>query len=285
MAAQTFQELVKALESFWAKRGCALLFPYDIEKGAGTFNPATFFGSLTDRPASLAYVEPSRRPTDGRYGENPNRLSRYYQYQVILKPVPADVRKAYLESLKAIGLDPTAHDVRWIEDDWESPTLGASGLGWEVRLDGMEVTQFTYFQQMAGVALKPVTCEITYGLERLAMYAQKKNNVYELAWDDRRSYGDFHLPYEKQFSGYHFEHAEVDMLRRHFDDYEREAKKLLAAGLYLPAYDLTMRCSHTFNLLDARGAISVAERAVLIGRVRGLAKKAAELHLKAAGAA
>jgi glycyl-tRNA synthetase alpha chain len=204
---------------------------------------------------------------------------------VILKPVPADIRKLYLESLKNIGLDPSKHDVRWIEDDWESPTLGASGLGWEVRLDGMEVTQFTYFQQMAGVALKPITCEITYGLERLAMYSQKINNVYELAWDDRRTYGDFHLAFEKQFSAYHFEHAEVEMLRRHFDDFEREAKSLFAKGLYLPAYDLTMKCSHTFNLLDARGAISVAERAVLIGRVRSLAKKAAELHLKGTAAA
>jgi glycyl-tRNA synthetase alpha chain len=285
-SSRTFQKLVGDLKAFWAKKGCSLIEPYDLEKGAGTFNPATFFGSLTDKPTKVAYVEPSRRPTDGRYGENPNRLSRYYQYQVILKPVPADVRKLYLESLKAIGLDPSKHDVRWIEDDWESPTLGASGLGWEVRLDGMEVTQFTYFQQMAGVALKPVTCEITYGLERLAMYSQKKNNVYELAWDETgRTYGDLHLPFEKQFSAYNFEKADVEMLRRHFDEYEKEAKSLLAAGLYLPAYDMTMKCSHTFNLLDARGAISVAERAVMIGRVRGMAKKAAELHLKQLGAA
>jgi glycyl-tRNA synthetase alpha chain len=285
-SSRTFQKLVGDLKAYWAKKGCSLIEPYDLEKGAGTFNPATFFGSLTDKPISVAYVEPSRRPTDGRYGENPNRLSRYYQYQVILKPVPADVRKLYLDSLKAIGLDPLKHDVRWIEDDWESPTLGASGLGWEVRLDGMEVTQFTYFQQMAGAALKPVTCEITYGLERLAMYSQKKNNVYQLAWDETgRTYGDLHLPYEKQFSAYNFEKADVEMLRRHFDDFEKEAKSLLGHGLYLPAYDETMKCSHTFNLLDARGAISVAERAVMIGRVRGLAKKCAEQHLKLAGAA
>ena len=279
----TFQDIVLRLQDFWARQGCLIVQPYDVEKGAGTFNPATFFGSLTDRPTRVAYVEPSRRPTDGRYGENPNRLSRYYQYQVILKPVPKDVVPAYLRSLKAIGLDPSRHDVRWIEDDWESPTLGASGLGWEVWFDGMEVTQFTYFQQMAGFPLKPVTCEITYGLERLAMYSQRKKSVFELAYDDRTTYGDWHLRFERQFSPYHFEHADAAMLRRHFEDYEREGRALAERGLTLPAYDMGMKCSHLFNLLDARGAISVTERALLIGRVRGIAKRCAELHLKEAG--
>jgi glycyl-tRNA synthetase alpha chain len=280
---KSFQDFVATLKAYWAKQGCSLIEPYDLEKGAGTFNPATFFGSLTDKPVKVAYVEPSRRPTDGRYGENPNRLSRYYQYQVILKPVPADVRKLYLDSLKAVGLDPARHDVRWIEDDWESPTLGASGLGWEIWLDGMEVTQFTYFQQMAGQTLSPITCEITYGLERLAMYAQKVNNVYDLRWNDTLTYGDLHLRYEKQFSAYHFEKADAAILRKQFEEHESEARKIQGDGLYLPAYDLTMKCSHLFNMMDARGAISVAERAGLIGRVRGLAKGCAELYLKEAG--
>ncbi len=274
-----FQEQIGALERYWAKQGCALLQPWDVEKGAGTFNPATFFGCLGPGPRRAAYVEPSRRPTDGRYGENPNRLSRYYQYQVILKPVPSDVQTLYLASLKAIGLDPRRHDVRWIEDDWESPTLGASGLGWEVWLDGMEVTQFTYFQQMAGQSLMPVTCEITYGLERLALYIQKKETIFDLEYADGVTYGELHRDFETQFSRYHFDESDAATLRRHFDDHEREAKALLAKGLYRPAYDFTMKCSHAFNLLDARGAISVTERAIYIGRVRTLAKGAAQAYL------
>ena len=280
-----FQEMTGVLQRFWSKQGCSLLQPYDIEKGAGTFNPATFFGCLGPRPVRTAYVEPSRRPTDGRYGENPNRLSRYYQYQVILKPSPADIQTLYLSSLKAIGLDPRRHDVRWIEDDWESPTLGASGVGWEVWLDGMEVTQFTYFQQMAGQALMPITCEITYGLERLALYHQKKDNVYDLAYAEGVSYGDIHRLFERQFSRYNFDEADTALLRRHFDEYEGESKKLLAKGLYLPAYDQLMKCSHAFNLLDARGAISVTERAIYIGRVRGLAKQVAQGYLADQGVA
>ena len=256
-----FQELVMNLQRFWAGEGCLIVQPYDIEKGAGTFNPATFFGVLGPKPVRTAYVEPSRRPTDGRYGDNLNRLGKYFQYQVILKPAPADVQAVYLRSLKAIGLDAKRHDVRWIEDDWESPTLGAAGVGWEVWLDGMEVTQFTYFQQMGGLPLFPISVEITYGLERLAMYSQKKHSVYELAYNDETTYGDLFLRQEKEFSPYHFEHADTAMLRRHFDDNERECASLCEKNLPLPAYDMALKCSHLFNLLDARGAISVAERA------------------------
>jgi len=276
-----FQDIITALNKYWSREGCCLIQPYDLEKGAGTFNPATFFGSLTDKPKKAAYVEPCRRPADGRYGDNPNRAGKYYQYQVILKPSPANVQVKYLNSLKAIGLNPLKHDIRWIEDDWESPTLGASGLGWEVWLDGMEVTQFTYFQQMAGFSLNPVSVEITYGLERLAMYSQKKRSIPELAWNDRVSYGDMHQELERQFSHYSFEETDPDVLRRHFSDYEKDALKLLGKALYLPAYDAAMKCSHLFNLLDARGAISVTERMVYIGKVRGLAKKCASLYIKA----
>jgi len=279
----TFQEIILTLEKFWAKKGCLIWQPYDVEKGAGTFNPATFLRCLGPKPWSVAYVEPSRRPADGRYGENPNRLQHYYQYQVVIKPAPADIQQVYLSSLKAIGLDPRRHDIRFVEDDWESPTLGAWGLGWEVWLDGMEATQFTYFQQVGGIDLNPISVEITYGLERLAMYSQKKDNVYDLVWTDGVKYGDVHLEDEKQWSRYNFEEADTEMLRGHFSDWEREAKRLLETGLVLPAYDAVMKCSHLFNLLDARGAISVTERTAYVGRVRSLARKVAEQYLNTIG--
>ncbi|MCX5783316.1 MAG: glycine--tRNA ligase subunit alpha [Elusimicrobia bacterium] len=277
-----FQDIISTLQNYWRKEGCVLIQPYDIEKGAGTFNPATFFGSLTSKPVKAAYVEPSRRPADGRYGENPNRLGKYYQYQVILKPAPADIQKKYLNSLRAIGLDPKRHDVRWIEDDWESPTLGASGVGWEVWLDGMEITQFTYFQQMAGFSLNPITAEITYGLERLAMYCQKKRNVYDIMWNNKVTYGEIHLEQEKQFSRYNFEESNAEHIRRYFNEHEKQSHELAQKGLYLPAYESAMKCSHFFNMLDARGAISVTERTQLITRVRGMAKKCAAEYVKAA---
>ena len=274
-----FQEIIMTLQKFWAKQGCLVWQPYDLEKGAGTFNPATFLRALGSKPWSAAYVEPSRRPTDGRYGENPNRLQHYYQFQVIIKPAPKNIQQIYLESLKAIGLDPKKHDIRFVEDDWESPTLGAWGLGWEVWIDGMEATQFTYFQQVGGISLNPISVEITYGTERLAMYVQKKNNVYELQWNDTVTYGDIHLEDEKQWSAYNFEKANVDMLKKHFTDWENEAKNLIQNELPLPAYDAVMKCSHLFNLLDARGAISVSERVGYILRVRTMAKSVAEKYL------
>ncbi|MBL0059695.1 MAG: glycine--tRNA ligase subunit alpha [Elusimicrobia bacterium] len=276
-----FQDIILSLHKFWAKQGCLLWQPYDIEKGAGTFNPATFLRCLGPKPWAVSYVEPSRRPTDGRYGENPNRLQHYYQYQVLMKPAPAGIQDLYLASLKAIGIDPKRHDIRFVEDDWESPTLGAWGLGWEVWLDGMEITQFTYFQQVGGINLNPISVELTYGLERLAMYSQKKNSVYDVLWTADTTYGQVHLEDEKQFSRYNFEEADVEKLRRHFDDWEGEAKRLVEKGLVLPAYDAVMKCSHLFNLLDARRAISVTERVTYIGRVRGLARRAAESYLKA----
>lgn len=276
----TFQEIILELQRFWAHQGCLLILPYDMEKGAGTFNPATFFGALGIDPTAVAYPEPCRRPADGRYGDNPNRLGKYYQFQVLLKPVPKNVTDLYLRSLKALGLDPKKHDLRWVEDDWESPTLGASGVGWEVWLDGMEITQFTYFQQMGSMPLLPVSVEITYGLERIAMYLQKKDSVFDLAYDDNRSYGDLHLEQERQFSRYNFEEADAAMLARHCNDYEKEGERLVAAGLPLPAYDCVLRVSHIFNTLEARGAISVAERAQYIARVRGLAKKVMNLYLE-----
>lgn len=274
-----FQEIIMTLQKFWAKQGCLVWQPYDLEKGAGTFNPATFLRALGSKPWSAAYVEPSRRPTDGRYGENPNRLQHYYQFQVIMKPAPKNIQQIYLESLKSIGLDPKKHDIRFVEDDWESPTLGAWGLGWEVWIDGMEATQFTYFQQVGGISLNPISVEITYGTERLAMYVQKKNNVYELQWNDTVTYGDIHLEDEKQWSAYNFEKANVDMLKKHFTDWENEAKNLIQNELPLPAYDAVMKCSHLFNLLDARGAISVSERVGYILRVRTMAKSVAEKYL------
>ena len=268
------------LQNFWSRRGCLLALPYDMEKGAGTFNPATFFGSLGEAPARLAYLEPCRRPADGRYGANPNRLGKYCQFQVLIKPPPADALGLYAASLKALGFSPQKHDLRFFEDDWQSPTLGASGLGWEARLDGLEITQITYFQQMASVSLKPATLEITYGLERLALYLQKKEDVYELDWDETISYGDLYREAERQFSRYNFEEADPAVLRRHFEDAETESLKLSRSGLYLPAYDGVIRASHAFNVAEARGAFSVAERARFIGRVRGMARAAAEAYLK-----
>jgi glycyl-tRNA synthetase alpha chain len=276
----TFQELLMTLERFWADYGCIIAQPYDIEVGAGTFNPHTLLRCLGPEPWNVAYVEPSRRPTDGRYGENPNRLQHYYQYQVILKPSPKDIQEQYLKSLRALGIDPLDHDIRFVEDDWESPTLGAWGLGWEVWLDGMEITQFTYFQQAGGIDLNPVSGELTYGPERIAMYLQGVESVYDLEWTKGIKYGDVHHRGEVEHSIYNFEQADVDMLFRLFSMYETECQRIIGLGLVLPAYDYCLKCSHTFNLLNARGAISVAERASLIGRVRNLARLCAEAFLK-----
>ena len=276
----TLQELILALEHFWNDKGCVIQQPYDIEVGAGTFNPATFLRVLGPEPWNAAYVEPSRRPADGRYGENPNRLQHYYQYQVIMKPSPLAIQEIYLDSLRSFGIDPLAHDIRFVEDDWESPTLGAWGLGWEVWLDGMEITQFTYFQQAGGIDLKPVSVEITYGIERIAMYLQGVENVYDLIWTDDIRYRDIHHQGEVEFSRYNFEEADVGMLLKLFALYEGEAKKLLEKGLVLPAYDYCLKCSHTFNLLEARGAISVTERMGFILRVREMARGCAERYLR-----
>ena len=275
-----FQDVILALQKFWAERGCLIHQPYDMEKGAGTFNPATFLRVLGPEPWRAAYVEPSRRPTDGRYGENPNRLQHYYQFQVILKPSPDDIQDIYLESLRELGINQKEHDIRFVEDDWESPTLGASGLGWEVWLNGMEITQFTYFQQAGGIDLRPISGEITYGIERIAMYLQGVRSVFDLKWTEGVTYGDVHKRGEVEFSTYNFEEADTVMLFGLFDTYEKEASRLLDKSLVLPAYDYTLKCSHTFNLLDARGAISVAERTRFIGRVRQLARRSAEGYLK-----
>jgi glycyl-tRNA synthetase alpha chain len=277
---KSFQDIVLTLQDFWSREGCVIVQPYDLEKGAGTFNPATFFGALTTSPTRAAYIEPCRRPADGRYGDNPNRLGKYYQFQVILKPVPAGITDLYQKSLKAIGLDPKEHDLRWIEDDWESPTLGASGVGWEVWLDGMEITQFTYFQQMGSMPLSPISVELTYGLERIAMYLQKKDNVYELNYGGGLTYGDLHLQQEREFSRYNFETADTALLSRHFNEWEAEGARLVGMGDPLPAYDCVMRASHLFNTLEARGAISVTERAHYIGRIRSLARKVMELYIE-----
>jgi len=276
----TFQDIIISLTKFWARRGCLIWQPYDLEKGAGTFNPAAFLKCLGPKHWKAAYVEPSRRPTDGRYGENPNRLQHYYQFQVIIKPAPADIQKTYLSSLKAIGLNLKQHDVRFVEDDWESPTLGAWGLGWEVWLDGMEITQFTYFQQIGGIELNPISVEITYGLERLAMYSQKKDSVYDVAWNKDVTYGEVHLEDEKQFSKYNFEVADIELLRNSFNGWEAETHRLLDTGLILPAYDCVMRCSHLFNMLEARGAISVSERTTFIAKIRALAARVAREYLE-----
>jgi len=276
----TFQQIILALEHFWEKQNCLIAQPYDTEKGAGTMNPHTFLRVLGPEPWNVAYVEPSRRPTDGRYGENPNRLQHYFQYQVILKPSPLEVQRLYLDSLRAIGIDPLEHDVRFVEDNWESPTLGAWGVGWEVWLDGMEVTQFTYFQQCGGFDLKPISVEITYGLERLAMFIQKKESVYDLEWVKGITYGDVYLQNEVEQSTYNFEIANVDALFQQFDIHEKEARTLLDRKLVFPAYDQVLKCSHTFNLLDARSAISVTERTGYIGRVRKLARKSAQVFLE-----
>ncbi len=274
-----FQDVLLKLQSFWAEHGCLIQQPYDIEKGAGTFNPATFLRVLGPEPWNVAYVEPSRRPTDGRYGENPNRLQHYYQFQVILKPSPDDIQELYLKSLSFLGIDPLEHDIRFVEDDWESPTLGAWGLGWEVWLDGMEITQFTYFQQAGGIDLKPVSGELTYGAERITMYLQGVDNVFDLQWNSEMKYGDIHLMTEQQHSKYNFESADVAMFQKLFDMYEAESLRLVDEGLVLPAYDYCLKCSHAFNMLDARGAISVAERTGFIGRVRNLARRCAEGYL------
>lgn len=274
-----FQKLILTLQEFWGNQGCIVLQPYDIEKGAGTMNPATFLRALGPEPWSLAYVEPSRRPTDGRYGENPNRLQHYYQYQVILKPSPDNIQEMYLDSLRAIGINPDEHDIRFVEDNWESPTLGAWGLGWEVWLDGMEVTQFTYFQQCGGIDCKPVCGEITYGLERMAMFIQEVDSVYDIEWVDGISYGDVFHQNEIDYSHYNFTVADTDMLFDLFDKYEKETARIIDAGLVQPAYDYALKCSHTFNLLDARGAISVTERQSFIGRVRNLAKMCANAYV------
>ncbi len=275
-----FQQVIMELQRFWASKGCVIQQPYDLEVGAGTFNPATFLRVLGPEPWRVAYVEPSRRPTDGRYGENPNRLQHYYQFQVILKPSPLDVQEVYLDSLRHLGIDPLEHDIRFVEDDWESPTLGAWGLGWEVWLDGMEITQFTYFQQAGGIDLDPVSVEITYGVERIAMYLQGVENVFEVIWKEGITYGDIHHQGEVEFSRYNFEEADVEMLFRLFEMYEAEAKRLVDRGLVLPAYDYCLKCSHTFNLLEARGAISVTERMGFILRVRDIARRCAEAYLK-----
>ena len=273
-----FQDVILTLQRYWGKQGCALLQPYDMEVGAGTFHTATFLRALGPEPWRAAYVQPSRRPKDGRYGENPNRLQHYYQYQVALKPSPTDIQDLYLDSLRELGVDPRANDIRFVEDDWESPTLGAWGLGWEVWLNGMEVTQFTYFQEVGSLTCKPVLGEITYGLERLAMYLQGVDNVYDLKWVDGVSYGDVYHQNEVEQSKYNFEHSNAQMLFEHFNQFEREAKRLIEAGLALPGYEMVMKCSHTFNLLDARGAISTTERAAYIGRVRVLARLVAQAY-------
>lgn len=275
-----FQEVIFRLERFWADQGCVIQQPYDIEVGAGTMNPATTLRALGPEPWKVAYVEPSRRPTDGRYGENPNRLQHYYQYQVILKPSPDDIQEIYLESLKALGIDPREHDIRFVEDDWESPTIGAWGLGWEVWLDGMEITQFTYFQQVGGIDLYPISVEITYGLERVAMFIQKVDSVFDLKWVGDVTYGDVHHRGEVEHSIYNFDEADVGMLFKLFEMYEAESRRLVEKGLVLPAYDYVLKCSHTFNLLDARGAISVAERTSFIGRVRELASACCRAYVK-----
>ena len=275
----TFQDVILTLQGYWASKGCIIHQPYDLEVGAGTFHPATFLRVLGPEPWSTAYVQPSRRPTDGRYGENPNRMQHYYQVQVVLKPHPANVQELYLESLVKLGINPLKHDIRFVEDDWESPTLGAWGLGWEVWLNGMEVTQFTYFQQVGGIDLKPVSAELTYGLERLAMYLQGVNNVFDLAWTRDVKYGHVHHDTEVQFSKYNFELSDREMLFRQFESYEKECEKLIKAQVVFPAYDYCLKCSHTFNLLDAAGAISVTERTGYIGRVRKLARLCAHAYL------
>jgi len=279
---KTFQELILRLQQYWAEQGCVLLQPLDMEVGAGTFHPATFLRAIGPEPWSAAYVQPSRRPTDGRYGENPNRLQHYYQFQVVLKPSPINIQELYLNSLKMLGLDPLVHDIRFVEDNWESPTLGAWGLGWEIWLNGMEVTQFTYFQQVGGLECSPVTGEITYGLERIAMYLQGVSSVYDLVWSDgpmgKVTYGDVFHQNEVEMSAYNFEQAEVESLFATFDTCERESARMIEEGLPLPAYELVLKASHTFNLLDARKAISVTERQRYILRVRTLARAVAQAY-------
>ncbi|HOJ12789.1 MAG TPA: glycine--tRNA ligase subunit alpha [Clostridiales bacterium] len=275
-----FQDVVLKLQSCWNEQGCIISNPYDVEKGAGTMNPLTFLKALGPEPWHIAYVEPSRRPKDGRYGDNPNRLYQHHQFQVILKPSPDKVLELYLDSLKSIGIDPRKHDIRFVEDNWESPTLGAWGLGWEVWLDGMEITQFTYFQQVGSIDCKPVTSEITYGLERIIMYLQEKDSVYDIDWNKDIKYGDVFHQAEYEHSKYNFEGSDTEMLYNLFDIYEKEAERVINIGLVLPAYDYVLKCSHTFNLLDAKGAISVTERARYISRVRNLARIVASAYVE-----
>ena len=278
-----FQTLILTLQEYWRKQGCVLVQPYDIEVGAGTFAPPTFFGVLGPDPWKVGYVQPSRRPSDGRYGENPNRLYQHHQFQVIIKPAPSDIQDIYLNSLKALGIDFQSHDIRFVEDDWESPTLGASGLGWEVWCDGLEITQFTYFQQMGGFELEPVPVELTYGLERIAMFLQEVDNVFDLEWAAGVSYSKMRKKQEYEFSRYSFEEVPVEEYRDLFSRFEEESTAIVQAGLVYPAYELVLKCSHIFNLLDARGAISVSERANYIGRIRRLAKGCAEIYLNPEG--
>lgn len=275
-----FQEMILALQKYWSKQGCIMMQPYDIEKGAGTMNPNTFLRSLGPEPWQVCYVEPSRRPADGRYGENPNRLYQHHQFQVILKPSPDNIQELYLESLKEIGIDPGEHDIRFVEDNWEAATVGAWGLGWEVWLDGMEITQFTYFQQVGNIECELETGEITYGLERLAMYIQEVDSVYDLKWNDKITYGEVFNKAEYENSMYAFELCDADMLFNLFDIYEKEALRLMENGLVIPSYDYVLKCSHAFNTLDARGAIGVSQRASFIGRVRNMAKTVAETFVK-----
>jgi glycyl-tRNA synthetase alpha chain len=275
-----FQNVILSLQKYWGDRGCVLVQPYDMEVGAGTFHPTTLLKSLGPEPWNVAYVQPSRRPTDGRYGENPNRLQHYYQFQVICKPSPSDIQKQYLDSLKVLGINPLEHDIRFVEDDWESPTLGASGLGWEVWLDGMEITQFTYFQMAGSIELNPVSVEITYGLERIAMYLQQVDNVYDIQWNDHILYRDLHHQQEVEQSTYNFELADVALLFDLFNKFEGEAKRIIEKNLVLPAYEYCLKCSHAFNLLDARGAISITQRTGYIARIRNLARACAEAYLR-----
>jgi len=277
----TFQETILALQKYWSKQGCVIIQPYDLEVGAGTFHPATTLRSLGEKPWKTAYVQPSRRPTDGRYGDNPNRLQHYYQFQVLIKPSPNNIKKLYLNSIAAIGINYNEHDIRFVEDDWESPTLGAAGLGWEVWCNGMEITQFTYFQQMAGVECKPISVEITYGLERLCMFIQNKKNVFDLNWNSEGiSYKDIFYQSEKEFSAYNFEHANTDNLFKIFNMIEEEAKSLIEKKFSLPAYDQCLKASHIFNILDARGVISVAQRSDYISKIRDLTKAIGKVWLE-----
>ncbi len=274
-----FQNIILTLQNYWAEKGCNLVQPYDVEMGAGTFHPATFFGALGSKPCAIAYPQPCRRPKDGRYGENPNRLQHYYQFQVIIKPTPDDIQNLYLKSLIAIGIEIEKHDIRFVEDDWESPTLGAWGLGWEVWLDGMEISQFTYFQQVGSIDCFPVSVELTYGLERLAMYIQNVEDYRDLNWNNSTKYRELFFAREQEFSAYNFEHADTKLLFRLFADYESECNALLETKLVYPAYDMLLRCSHSFNLLDARGVISVTERAAYIARIRNLARACANAYI------
>ncbi len=276
----TFQEMILALQNYWSDNGCLIQQPYDVEKGAGTMNPATFLRALGPEPWNVAYVEPSRRPADGRYGDNPNRLFQHHQFQVICKPSPDNIQEMYLESLRRLGINPKEHDIRFVEDNWESPTLGAWGLGWEVWLDGMEITQFTYFQQVGSIDMDPIAVEITYGLERLAMYIQEKDDVYDIIWSGDITYGDIFHENEYEQSVYNFDLADIEMLFSLFDMYEKEAMRIIDGGFVLPGYDYVLKCSHIFNLLDSRGAISISERTAFIGRVRKLARLCAKAYLE-----